>query len=304
MNISSAVLRTFTRSCGLPRTECLRMAPGSLKRSKKPKFSNSTRSAFRSQALAARHARRWSQSRPGMYASSDRVTANRTRQGPSISILLWWRCGEINPPDPKAAICWRLYTSQEVHTAEDASRIVALYKLRWRIEQVFRAVRRATVCVLKIVKSPKLPAHVQSAPLWRSPGPSVPCNWSMLATAARDRRPMSSMPASSRRSPNCRTSSKARRSVRKTPTRPRLSPGSPGSSHVLAAGIATTNLLGQKPCAMAGLTSLHSSADMPSPPSAKQMCESRSHKGEGKSPMRFFPAFLISNRAWFRAPTR
>ncbi len=48
---------------------------------------------------------------------------------------------EINPPDPKAAICWRLYTSQEVHTAEDASRIVALYKLRWRIEQVFRALK-------------------------------------------------------------------------------------------------------------------------------------------------------------------
>lgn len=48
---------------------------------------------------------------------------------------------EINPPDPKAAICWRLYTTHEVRTAEHASRIVALYKLRWRIEQVFRALK-------------------------------------------------------------------------------------------------------------------------------------------------------------------
>lgn len=48
---------------------------------------------------------------------------------------------EVDPPSPKAALCWRLITSHTVTTADEAAAIVDLYRLRWRIEQVFRALK-------------------------------------------------------------------------------------------------------------------------------------------------------------------
>lgn len=48
---------------------------------------------------------------------------------------------EIDAPDAKTALCWRLVTTHSVRRAEDAAEIVALYRLRWRIEQVFRALK-------------------------------------------------------------------------------------------------------------------------------------------------------------------
>lgn len=42
---------------------------------------------------------------------------------------------------PKKPILWRLLTTLPVETAEDALEIVRLYRLRWRIEQVFRSLK-------------------------------------------------------------------------------------------------------------------------------------------------------------------
>lgn len=48
---------------------------------------------------------------------------------------------EIDPPNPKQAIAWRLLTTHNVGDAEQAAEIIDLYRLRWRIEQVFRALK-------------------------------------------------------------------------------------------------------------------------------------------------------------------
>jgi hypothetical protein len=42
---------------------------------------------------------------------------------------------EIDPPDPKAAINWVLYTSLPVATFDDAQTIIQAYQKRWRIEE-------------------------------------------------------------------------------------------------------------------------------------------------------------------------
>lgn len=48
---------------------------------------------------------------------------------------------EIDPPNPKQAITWRLLTTHAVEDAAAAAAIIDLYRLRWRIEQVFRALK-------------------------------------------------------------------------------------------------------------------------------------------------------------------
>jgi hypothetical protein len=48
---------------------------------------------------------------------------------------------EIDPPNPKEAIVWRLLTTHAATDAAAAEAIIDLYRLRWRIEQVFRALK-------------------------------------------------------------------------------------------------------------------------------------------------------------------
>jgi hypothetical protein len=48
---------------------------------------------------------------------------------------------EVGAPDPDTALCWRLLTTTPVATAEEAAAVVGCYRLRWRIEQVFRALK-------------------------------------------------------------------------------------------------------------------------------------------------------------------
>lgn len=48
---------------------------------------------------------------------------------------------ETNPPPGAAPICWRLLTTLPAETAGQAREIVHLYRLRWRIEQTFRALK-------------------------------------------------------------------------------------------------------------------------------------------------------------------
>lgn len=48
---------------------------------------------------------------------------------------------EIDPADPEEAIVWRLATTHAADTAEQAGTIIDMYRLRWRIEQLFRALK-------------------------------------------------------------------------------------------------------------------------------------------------------------------
>jgi hypothetical protein len=48
---------------------------------------------------------------------------------------------EVNAPSGKTPLLWRLLTTREVTCAAQAEDIVQLYRLRWRIEQIFRALK-------------------------------------------------------------------------------------------------------------------------------------------------------------------
>ena len=48
---------------------------------------------------------------------------------------------EIDPPPGKSGLLWRLLTTHPVADAAQADEVVQLYRLRWRIEQTFRALK-------------------------------------------------------------------------------------------------------------------------------------------------------------------
>lgn len=49
---------------------------------------------------------------------------------------------EIGDPGSGPPLLWRLSTTLPVETLEDAEEVIRLYRLRWRIEQVFRVLKR------------------------------------------------------------------------------------------------------------------------------------------------------------------
>jgi hypothetical protein len=48
---------------------------------------------------------------------------------------------EVDAPAGKTPLLWHLLTTLTVTTAEQANEVVQLYRMRWRIEQVFRALK-------------------------------------------------------------------------------------------------------------------------------------------------------------------
>jgi hypothetical protein len=58
----------------------------------------------------------------------------------AIELTLVEAC-EVDAPAGKPALLWRLLTTYPVTTAEQANEVVQLYRLRWRIEQTFRALK-------------------------------------------------------------------------------------------------------------------------------------------------------------------
>jgi len=48
---------------------------------------------------------------------------------------------EVDPPAGKTALLWHLLTTLPIATAEQANEVVQFYRLRWRIEQTFRALK-------------------------------------------------------------------------------------------------------------------------------------------------------------------
>ena len=74
------------------------------------------------------------------------VTLKRPRHGsaktdPKTVSMTLVEAREINPPANQEPLLWRLLTSIEVADANGAREIVRLYRLRWRIEEVFRALK-------------------------------------------------------------------------------------------------------------------------------------------------------------------
>lgn len=70
----------------------------------------------------------------------------RPQVGPSRALAETIELGlvearEVDAPTGKAPLLWRLLTTLPVATAEQAQEVVQLYRLRWRIEQTFRALK-------------------------------------------------------------------------------------------------------------------------------------------------------------------
>ena len=84
-----------------------------------------------------------------------RVCIAKPRHGAAIDpktvTLTFLEVSEINPPKGQAAITWRLLTTLPVAGEADefaaAQEIVRLYRLRWRIEQVFRGMKSDGLCL-------------------------------------------------------------------------------------------------------------------------------------------------------------
>jgi hypothetical protein len=49
---------------------------------------------------------------------------------------------EVGAPGSAPPVLWRLLTTLPVETVDDAEEVIRLYRLRWRIEQVFRVLKR------------------------------------------------------------------------------------------------------------------------------------------------------------------
>ena len=101
-------------------------------------------------------------SRPGDAGRLARVTVKagrvciaKPRHGaatdPATVTLTYVEVSETNPPEGQKPIIWRLLTTLPVAGEPDefaaAQEIVRLYRLRWRIEQLFRATKSDGLCL-------------------------------------------------------------------------------------------------------------------------------------------------------------
>src|ERR1051325_3123372 len=63
------------------------------------------------------------------------------RDAPGEIELFGIEVRELNPP-PGDTVCWRLLTTHAVESVEQAITVIAWYRLRWHIEQLFRTLKR------------------------------------------------------------------------------------------------------------------------------------------------------------------
>ena len=62
-------------------------------------------------------------------------------EGPEHLSLTMVEAREIDAPSGSSPLLWRLLTTLQVANADDAAEIVRLYRLRWRIEEIFRSLK-------------------------------------------------------------------------------------------------------------------------------------------------------------------
>lgn len=60
---------------------------------------------------------------------------------PAALVVNVVRVFEPDPPDGEAAVEWRLMTTEPITTADDVARIVDIYRMRWLIEEFFKALK-------------------------------------------------------------------------------------------------------------------------------------------------------------------
>jgi hypothetical protein len=77
---------------------------------------------------------------------STRVSIARPRNGcdgalPETLTMTFLEAREVAPPPGKTPLLWRLLTTHAIDDAADAEEIVNLYRLRWRVEQLFRSLK-------------------------------------------------------------------------------------------------------------------------------------------------------------------
>ncbi|ATQ66489.1 IS4 family transposase [Methylosinus trichosporium] len=68
------------------------------------------------------------------------LSAKEKTGAPAVELTLV-EAREIEPPEGVASLLWRLLTTHAAETAEQAREIVRCYRLRWRIEQLFRTLK-------------------------------------------------------------------------------------------------------------------------------------------------------------------
>ncbi len=49
---------------------------------------------------------------------------------------------EVNPPEGVKPLVWRLLTTLPISSLDEISEVVSVYRLRWRIEQIFRTLKK------------------------------------------------------------------------------------------------------------------------------------------------------------------
>ena len=70
-----------------------------------------------------------------------RPVGQRAEGGPATLALGLVEIAEVAPPAGAKPICWRLLTTLPVGTLAEATEVARLYRLRWRIEQLFRTLK-------------------------------------------------------------------------------------------------------------------------------------------------------------------
>ena len=135
-------------------------------------------------------------------------------------------------------------TSLEVGDAEAACEIVRRYRLRWRIEEVFRALKSDGMR-LEEIQCMRLSGY--SSWPWSAWRRRVErCSWSMRERQPRETDVIDAASLSAAEAIGATLEGKTER--QKTPIRRILWPGWPGSLPDLVAGIATINRLAPRPC--------------------------------------------------------
>jgi hypothetical protein len=121
------------------------------------------------------------------------VTLKRPRHGfartdPETVTLTLVEAREIDPPANEMPLHWRLLTTIAVGNADAARDIVRLYRLHWRIEEVFRALKSDG---MRLEETQGMTRGGCSSWPWSDWRRRVePSNWWTPVTAAQDRRPM------------------------------------------------------------------------------------------------------------------
>lgn len=99
-------------------------------------------------ALPARQGRAARQVRLAVRFMATRLrqpTCGADRRDPRFVGINAVEVREIDPPSGVEAVHWRLLTTHPVATLADALRVVALYRWRWTIEQLFRTLKSQAI---------------------------------------------------------------------------------------------------------------------------------------------------------------